>query len=292
MTPRPDVPDGSSCKTRRMRLPADGHVHSQWSWDARFGDMAATCARAVDLGIPAIAFTEHVDFTPFRAGFLAENFGALVIDGMLNAPPLDVDAYLDSVERCRAAFPGLRILTGMEVGQPHRHPEEVGALLSTGAFERILGSLHVLPDGGADAEPFELFRHRAPDPVYREYLAEIPRLVAGSPGITALAHIDYPVRSWPSDAAPFDPADFEGELRVALRATAAAEVALEINTKVPLDPAILRWWCEEGGRRVTFGSDAHEPDALGRGLAEAGALAAAHGFVPGRLPEEPWIAAR
>ena len=38
-------------------LPADGHVHSQFSWDAPSGDMHATCARAVQIGLPALAFT-------------------------------------------------------------------------------------------------------------------------------------------------------------------------------------------------------------------------------------------
>ena len=56
-----------------MRLPADGHVHTEFSWDADRGDMNATCARAVALGLPVVAFTEHVDFTPFRAGFLVRS---------------------------------------------------------------------------------------------------------------------------------------------------------------------------------------------------------------------------
>ena len=61
-----------------MELPADGHVHSEWSWDADLGSMeATTCARAVELGLPAVAFTEHVDCTPFRAGFLEEKSSAL-----------------------------------------------------------------------------------------------------------------------------------------------------------------------------------------------------------------------
>src|SRR3712207_2745219 len=42
-------------------LPADDHVHSEWSWDAVAGDMDATCARAVELGLGAVSFTEHVD---------------------------------------------------------------------------------------------------------------------------------------------------------------------------------------------------------------------------------------
>jgi histidinol-phosphatase (PHP family) len=36
-------------------------VHTEWSWDTATGDMERTCARAVELGLPAVAFTEHVD---------------------------------------------------------------------------------------------------------------------------------------------------------------------------------------------------------------------------------------
>lgn len=45
-------------------LPSDNHVHTRWSWDtADTSTMEATCRRAVELGLPAVAFTEHVDFT-------------------------------------------------------------------------------------------------------------------------------------------------------------------------------------------------------------------------------------
>jgi histidinol-phosphatase (PHP family) len=273
-----------------MGLPADGHVHSEWSWDAKQGAMEATCARAMEIGLPAVSFTEHVDFTPFRAGFLAENFDDLVTDGILNAPVLDVGGYLESVERCRAKFPELRILTGMEVGQPHLHGVEVAALLAQGTFERVIGSLHCLLDGDEYAEPWELYPHRPAEEVFREYLAEIPRMVSGSEVFEVFTHIDYPVRSWPGGSDAFDPDDFEDELRHALRALAAGERVLEINTRVPLHPTILEWWREEGGRRVTFGSDAHLPEALGRGLTKAAVLAGSNGFGPGTKPEDPWIA--
>lgn len=248
--------------------------------------MDATCAQAVTIGLPVVAFTEHVDFTPFRAGFLAEQFGDLVTDGILNAPVLDVEGYLESVERCRAKYPELRILTGMEIGQPHLHQTELAGLLARGTFERLIGSLHCLLDGDQYAEPWELIPRRPAAEVFREYLAEIPRMVAGSDLFEVFGHIDYPVRSWPG---VFEPKDFEDELRLALRALADGERVLEFNTRLPLNPTILTWWREEGGQRLSFGSDAHLPEALGTGLAEAAAVAEAHGFRPDTNPEKPWI---
>ena len=46
-------------------LPPDDHVHSEWSWDTLTGNMERTCARAVEIGLPSVAFTEHVDFAPY-----------------------------------------------------------------------------------------------------------------------------------------------------------------------------------------------------------------------------------
>lgn len=251
--------------------------------------MEGSCAAAVAAGLPAVAFTEHLDFTRFRAGALVESYGRFIADGVLTAPPFDAAGYFASIDRCRHLFPGLRILTGLEIGQPHRNMAEVAGVLRAGRFERILGSLHCLADGDGFAEPAELFRHRDPAEVFREYLAEVPAMVAGSDVFDVFAHIDYPVRSWPVDARPFRPEDFEEELRGALRAIADGERALEVNAKVPLSRAILEWWVEEGGRRVTFGSDGHEPWTLGRGLSEVAALAAAAGFRPDASLEDPWI---
>jgi len=42
-------------------LSPDGHVHSQWSWDALAGLMEDTCLCAVEFGLPSVKFTEHAD---------------------------------------------------------------------------------------------------------------------------------------------------------------------------------------------------------------------------------------
>ncbi len=57
---------------------------------------------------------------------------------------------------------------------------------------------------------------------------------------------------------------------------------------MPLHPILLRWWHEEGGQAVTFGSDAHEPSAVARGVRDAARVAEAHGFRPGRNPHDCW----
>lgn len=258
-----------------MALPADSHVHSEWSWDAvsRGASMEKTCARAVEIGLPALAFTEHMDLTSW---------------GEFTPPAFDAEGYLSSIERCRDMFPDLRILTGVELGEPHWFPEQVAALLAGGRFERVLGSMHTLAVGDHLAEANMAYADLDAAGLMRSYLAEIPALVAGCDAFQSLTHIDYAVRSWPELAGPFDPWAFEEEFRTALRSLAASDRALEINTRLPLDPVIVGWWREEGGKAVTFGSDAHHPDALANGFAAAAALAEANGFKPGRRPYDWW----
>ncbi|MET8155862.1 PHP domain-containing protein [Sphaerisporangium sp. NPDC005289] len=273
-----------------VMLPVDSHVHSEWSWDAPNASMENACARAVELGLPAIAFTEHLDHTSLNIGS-ADDAHLLSLsspEGVLSPPAFDVDGYLDSIERCRERFPGLRILSGLEVGEPHWHAEAVAKVLAAGRFDRILGSLHCLPDGDGFAEPWGLYDHRLAAEVIREYLAEVAGLAAGSDVFSVLAHIDYPVRSWPTEAGPFDPPAFEEEFRHALRATASSGRALEINTRLPLSPVILRWWHEEGGPAVSFGSDAHDPSLVAHRFREAADMAEAHGFRPGQDPYDFW----
>ena len=279
--------------TCSVTLPADSHVHSEWSWDALLGSMERSCARAVDMGLPAIAFTEHLDHTVWKIDLDAldkDDFLATLAapDGQLTPPRFDASGYLEAIERCRERFPELRILSGLEVGEPHWHAAAVSTVLGVGRFDRVLGSLHCLPARDGFAEPPGLYREQVAADVVREYLPEIVRLVTGSDVFSVLAHIDYPIRYWPAQAGPFDPNVFEDEFRYALRMLAADGRALEVNTVMPLHPEIVRWWREEGGSAITFGSDAHEPMVVANGFAEAAAMVEAYGFRPGRHPHDVW----
>lgn len=182
-----------------------------------------------------------------------------------------------------------------EVGErtPHQcgkrePPGQVAALLGCGSFDRVLGSLHSLPDHGEYAEPPGLYEHRTPADVMRGSLAEVTALVADSGVFEVLAHVDYAVRSRPAAGGPFVPEALEEEFRDTLRSIAEAGRVLEISTVVPFHATLLRWWCEEGGKAVTFGSDAHEPGAVARGFRDAAHLAESHGSRPGPRLYDVW----
>jgi len=50
--------------------------------------------------------------------FPVSNRRHITHDGYLVAPMLDVEGYFEAIDRCRYRFPQLRILPGVEFGQP------------------------------------------------------------------------------------------------------------------------------------------------------------------------------
>jgi len=315
--------------------PPDRHVHTEWSWDAPHGDMLATCARAVELGLRAIAFTEHADFTAWVGGqaMTPSPEGASAGGSTKDASPagapggqrrwqwdvggrlpsrswpvrvaagtrgghLDITGYWEAIERCRAAHPGLRIESGIELGEPHLFAEQAASLLDHRPLDRVLGSLHCIEMDGELVDvsvPEMLAADRAPAQ-FRRYLEASLRLVESPIPFTILAHLDYPKRYWPHSELAFDEHDFEEEYRAVLMALARSGRILEINSGRGMGaprgpspgPLPLRWWYQAGGKAVSFGSDAHSPEHVGSGLANASALAEAAGFRPASDPLEPW----
>lgn len=282
-----------------MDLPADAHVHSEYSWDAATDPasvdlMRRTCERASRIGLSTLIFTEHLDFED-RWRSSADDMGPhahKLIDetGHVRVPAFDLAGYLELIDRCRHTFPELRILTGVEFGQPHLWDRAAADIIGSGAIDRVNGSLHMLPYDDTDrAEPITLYRRQDPARVMEDYLEEIPRMVSGSDSFAVFTHIDYAVRTWPTDTAgPFDPRDFEEGFRAAMRAIAGSGRALEMNTQ-RLYPWVPQWWSEEGGRHVSFGSDAHHPSVLAANFPEATAMLEHFGFRAGTRPEDFWV---
>jgi histidinol-phosphatase (PHP family) len=252
--------------------------------------MARSCEQAISLGIPVVAFTDHLDFLSFSADdrIATEGLDPHRYSRMLL---LDVDGYLASVEQCRDRYPELRILTGAEIGEAHLFGASAERVVTAAGLNRILGSVHAIPLNGQLTAAEDIFRQLPADEAMRQYLGEVVRLIEGSDLFQVLAHLDFARRSWPSMAGPYEEKAFEAEYRAILRALAASGRALELNTKSPLvQVELLRWWREAGGTTLSFGSDAHQPWRVGDKFRDAVAIADAAGFAPGRDPFDFWLA--
>jgi histidinol-phosphatase (PHP family) len=270
-------------------LPPDNHVHTEWSWDTP-GDasMSRSCEQALAAGVPAVAFTDHLDFTDWIDG---DRIGTENLDPhrYRHMYLLDVSGYLEAVADCRERYPDLRILSGVEIGEAHMWGASASAVVAAGEFDRVLGSLHAIPMDGRLTAADELFTRMSPDDVMRRYLGELVRLVEGSDLFQVLAHLDFPRRMWPWSAGAYDERTFETEYRAVLRALAASDRVLEVNTKSPLvSTELLGWWREAGGRAVSFGSDAHQPWRVGDKFKLAVDVVEAAGFRAGRDRFDFW----
>lgn len=257
--------------------------------------MQLACARAVEIGLPGVAFTEHVDFTDWSRADTAQlgdlSTGLHRVGARPRVAPLDVEGYSSDLARCREAFPDLRILSGIEAGEPHLFPASVAAVLASGNFERVLGSLHAIAhDGTLTSVDDGLFAELDAHDLMRRYFADLVVLVASSSVFNVLAHCDYPRRYWPTArVGAYAESDFEEEYREVFRVLASSGRALEINTRSPLaSVTLMRWWWQEGGQAVSFGSDAHQPLRVGMHFDVAVDVVEAAGFRPGRDRFDFW----
>ncbi|MDX6255677.1 MAG: histidinol-phosphatase family [Frankiales bacterium] len=275
----------------QVRLPADDHVHSQFSYDTgEAASMREACEQAVAMGLPSVAFTEHVELLDPGAGDALSSaaMAGVTVGYGGRVRPLDVEAYLASIDECRQRYPSLRVLSGVEAGQPHLFGASLATLLGGGRFDRVLGSCHALVHDGALVEVGSLYHVMSVEDAVRRYFAEVLAVVEGSDAFQVLAHVDFIARYLPR-AGGYDGAAYEEEYRAIFRALARSGRALELNTKSRLASVDqLRWWYEEGGEAVSFGSDAHVPWGVGDGFAQAVAMAEAAGFRPGRHPYDWW----
>jgi histidinol-phosphatase (PHP family) len=240
--------------------------------------MERSCERAIEVGLPAIAFTEHADW-------------ALVHEGQHS---VDIAGYLDAVERCRAKFKGLRILTGVELGEPHWYPRETAEVLAAGPLDQVHGSIHCIRLAGELLDASQFRQREGIDfrGAVREYLRETLAMVESSQPFETLAHLDYPKRYWREGLPPYREHDYEAEIRAVLVAAARTGRVLEVNTTrgqtLCPDITVVRWWREVGGQAVQYGSDAHQPDKVAEGFQVATQMVEAAGFKPARDPMALW----
>jgi histidinol-phosphatase (PHP family) len=252
--------------------------------------MVRSCEQAVAVGLPAIAFTEHLEFT---AGVDGDAIGAVTTDARWwsRIKPLNVTGYLAAIDECRQLFPNLRILAGVEAGEPHLFAVSAGKVVRGNGFQRVLGSLHAVPYRGKLVSADALFGDMPDDEVMRYYFTELLALVEGSDLFQVLAHLDFPRRYWPRGPHLYREDAFEEEYRAVLGALASSGRVLEVNTKSPLASVDqIKWWREAGGTAVSFGSDAHLPRRVGDRFKLAIDVVEAAGFRAGRDPYDFWRA--
>jgi histidinol-phosphatase (PHP family) len=251
-----------------MKITTDYHIHSTFSSDGSHSP-AIICQRALDLGLTEIAITEHAEWHPTvnQKGFP------------------QVAEYFVAIEQCRARFEplGLTVYTGVELGNPHEHYQEVTALLSAYPFDVIIASLHWLYGENIHLE--SCFANRNPDDVYTDYFTELGRMAANF-DFDIMAHFDRIIWRGSLLGATFDPWRLAEVIQESLSTIARYGRALELNTRyLSHTPnwnealvTMFHWFLLAGGTRVVVSSDAHRADGIGRDFFLAQEILSRAGF--------------
>jgi histidinol-phosphatase (PHP family) len=235
----------------------DYHVHTEFSVDCNI-PMADSCQAAIAAGVTEIAFTDHVDHQPNDMGY-----------GYYRP-----DDYLRSLEQVRTEFGDrLTILAGAEIDFHTDTAEAVETFVGEYGrqYDFVIGSVHY-HTGGAIIFPNE-FANRTLDDIFLPYFDQVQAAVSTG-WFDTIGHLDIPKRYAPKTHRTYDPLRYRDRLREIFGVMIAKGVAFEINTsglrqapKTSMPgPAIVRWYADAGGKRITTGTDSHAAQTVGAGV--------------------------
>ena len=240
--------DGDECMLLRIRFDEnsilyDSHLHTTMSVDS---DLEVTDAiRIAKENNIGIVITDHMDW-----------------DFPIPYPDFRVD-----LEQFFKEYSPLRsntVLLGIELGMTENSIEKNRSIIKEYDFDFVLGSIHVLYGKEVDED---LFREMDETDVFRDYLVTCNQLVKKL-HIDSFAHIDYPLRST-SKELRYE--DYKTEFDIFFETLVNQKICLELNTSRLSESeevrnnmlAIYRAYKAKGGKYVTIGSDAHEPEEVG-----------------------------
>jgi histidinol-phosphatase (PHP family) len=219
------------------------------------GGVAEYARVACAKGVQEICFTPHIPLPGFRPGFCSDR---------LRMDEREFDAYLDELEKTRAAFPDLTILSGVEADYIPSMEGYLEHFISAYAFDFVLMSIHFVSEWKGDEWVFDFGKRRTLPSAYRDYFVEMARGI--ETGLfDCVAHLDLIKQ-------PGKPvlATNRDEVEAVLDACVARGMSVEINTSgmrksiaeaYPCDQ-IVRLMIDKGVDIVT-GSDAHSPAQVG-----------------------------
>jgi histidinol-phosphatase (PHP family) len=254
---------------------ADYHIHTQLCRHAE-GEPREYVERAIELGMTEMGFADHL---PFLGGWQPRH--DLKDDWAMGRDELD--DYVALVRGLAREYEDdVRIILGIEADFIPETLDETAAVLEQYPFEYVIGSVHIIGDrfGFDHPEMAARLEEYGLDRIHLESL-ELTRQAAESRLFDVVGHLDHAKKFGP----PEDAEAVAAAATAALRAVAAADMILELNTGglrkhvgEPFPgPGLL---AEARALRIplVFGSDAHRPGDVGHGFDAAEELARRAGY--------------
>lgn len=248
---------------------ADYHTHTLVSPDSQASiyDMAAAASAA---GLRELCVTDHCDLLSL------EGERQLTFDWEPSLAQFDEAEFF--------ADPNLVLRLGLELGSAHVCPEAARNILDRPGLDFVIGSLHNRSEaaGGGDYYCVEYSTPQVCRDILDDYFTNMEALVRLPDCYDVLGHIIYPLRYMVRDGQSVSLEHCYGRLRAIFRAAVESGRGIEFNTwcgrTVEEWRPVLALYREAGGEIVTTGSDAHAPENVGKGLADACGLLRDMGF--------------
>lgn len=252
----------------------DLHTHSINSFDGR-DSVEKMCKSAIDKGLYAIAITDHCEAAMIKEGRDCE-FGYFdeSIPKAIFETNLAKKKFADKI----------KVICGIELGEPMQDLECTKKALSYGEYDFILASLHNL--NGEDDFYYIDYSKRDVSEILKLYFDELAE-TASFNDFDSLAHLTYPLRYIKERTGVYpDLSLYQDVIDDIYKILISKNKALEINTSglfKPLgctlpDELQLKRYKELGGKLITLGSDSHNCDAVAQGIEEGLKLAKKCGF--------------
>lgn len=239
----------------------DSHTHSKYSFDGKesIEDMVKN---AISKNIKVLTITDHCD--AIGIGEKNNDFG-VILEDVIPQSVAEIreikNKYSDKI----------KILAGMELGEPTQCPEKTKIALNLCNYDFILASTHQV----RNREDFYFLEYNKEnvDTLLTEYFSEQLEIVRWNK-FDSLAHFDYPLRyinERTDITVDFDKYNkiIEEIFNILIR----NNKSLEINTSTikksgsPMPHLdLIKKYRDLGGKMFTLGSDAHTVDVIGKDI--------------------------
>lgn len=251
-----------------MRFISDYHVHTSYSGDSE-APMESMAEQAVNLGLSALAFTDHVDY----------DYADPVFE------TIDYDEYSKIFQSLKEKYARrLKLLLGVEIGfQPHVQ-DRIKTLLDNYDFDFVICSTHMAD--GLDFYTGAFFEGKDSKTAYSRYFDNVLESVIKLNNFDVYGHLDFIVRYGSYEKKVLSYLDFSDIVDEILRSLIYNGKGIEVNTsgyRYQLDQMhpqqeIIRRYRQLGGEIITVGSDAHQPQDVCSHFAEAYEMLKKAGF--------------
>lgn len=244
----------------------DYHMHTPLCGHA-VGEPFQYVEQALRVGLSEIGFSDHAPLVSHE-------------DARYTMKASELPLYHKMVESVQKKYASFPIKLGLEADYIPGFEAKTKAILEGYPYDFVIGSIHFI-DAWAFDDPDEKIKWKDKDVnrVYRDYY-KLLRKSAESQLFDIMGHVDL-VKKFGHRATE----DMTSEVEETARVFKATDVTVEINTSGLRKPvgeiypaaAILKIY-SKAGVPITFSSDSHDPQDVGRDYDKAASLAREAGY--------------